>query len=61
MFFVNGRKVKSLTTPRKGQRVQLPVMDEADALVSAQVTLEPRRPGGKARTREVTVGYIACS
>ena len=61
VLLVNGRRVKTLTTPDKGRRVELPVADEVDALVSARVTLEPRRPGGKAKTHEVTVGYIACS
>ena len=60
-LFVNGAKVRTLTTPKKGQLVQLPITDAADADVRAEVTLKPARPGRKPKTHEVTVGYVACS
>ena len=60
-LFVNDAKVRSLKSPTQGQLVKLPVTDEADADVRAEVTLEPAKPGRKPKTHEVTVGYIACS
>ena len=60
-LFVNGAKVRSVTTPKKGQPVRLPVSDEAAADVRAEVTLKPAKPGRKPKTHEVTVGYVACS
>ena len=48
-LFVNAAKVRSLTTPKKGQLVKLPVPDEAAAEVRAEVTLKPANPGRKSK------------
>jgi hypothetical protein len=60
-LFVNDAKVRSLTSPKKGLLVRLPVPAETDADIRAEVVLKPAKPGRKPRTHEVAAGYIACS
>ena len=60
-FFVNGRNVKKVYAPSKGQAVTLAVADDQDADVRALVKLEKVKPGVPAKKLEVTSSYIACS
>jgi hypothetical protein len=61
VFLVNGAKVRKVSSPAKGRVITLPVAAASAANLLAVVTLEPRRPGRRARVFEVTAAYEACS
>jgi hypothetical protein len=60
-FFVNDQKVKKVKTPDKGDTYSLPVADNVDADLRAEVKLFPSRPGRKAKVQEVSASYLACA
>jgi hypothetical protein len=60
-FYVNDAKVKKVKTPAHGDAIVIPVADDSDAVLRAEVTLLPAHRGRAGKVLSVTSTYEACS